>query len=296
MRLGHSLQKQLVITWVVSVLMLFTFMPRLYADIGADELQMGVFPRRNKDLTHKLFKPLADHLSQALGQPVKLQIASDFATFWGNVAQGKYDIMHYNQLHYVKAHKKFGHQVIVSNIELNKSSIASSIIIRKDSGIKSIKDLKGKKVIFGGGVQAMVAYVGTVDMLHKFGLQQDRDYVKQFANNPTNACRAVFAGLADACGAGDVMLEIPYSKNIMDVSQMMVLKRGPALAHLPWAVSKDLPGKKIQLIQEAMLSLNKNESGRQLLKQMHLSGFARVSDADYDVYRETIFRVLQEKY
>ena len=53
-------QNALMLLIVCAVLMPVTI---LAAD---DPLLMGVFPRRNVKLTHQMFTPLADHLSQQL--------------------------------------------------------------------------------------------------------------------------------------------------------------------------------------------------------------------------------------
>ncbi len=109
-------------------------------------LVIGIFPRRNATNTIKMFQPLTDYLSKQLGRPVKLVTARDFSAFWDGVVKQRYDIVHYNQLHYIESHKNYGYQVILANEEFGVKTICGTIMVRTDGGIDKLSDLKGKRV------------------------------------------------------------------------------------------------------------------------------------------------------
>ena len=119
------------------------------------------------------FKPLAEHLSKVLGEEVKIVAPKDFKEFWKGVQSNQYDIVHFNQYHYIKSHKELGYNVIAANEEFGSSTIAGAIAVRSDSGINSVADLKGKTILFGGGKMAMTSYIATTAMLKKAGLNAD---------------------------------------------------------------------------------------------------------------------------
>ena len=206
------------------------------AEEGDNTLHMGIFPRRGAAMTQKMFTPLSEGLSQALGRKVVLDTTHDFASFWQRVNQQRYDIVHYNQYHYVRSHKDLGYQVIAHNVEFGHSRIAGAILVRKDSEVHSLQDLKGKKIAFGGGRKAMQAYIATTYLLREAGLNKG-DYFEQFALNPPKACIATYYHQAAAAGAGDYVLELPVVKKEIDVDEMRYLAVGEKLPHLPWAVS-----------------------------------------------------------
>ena len=156
----------------------------LTSSAAVADLTMGVFPRRPVAKTYKSFKPLAEKLSKALGEPVKLVVAKNFKEFWKGAQSGKYDIVHYNQYHYLLSHKAKGYKVIDVNEEFGSDRIAGSIIVRKDSGINAINDLKGKTILFGGGKKAMGSYIAPTSILIKAGLVAGKDYTVKFSKNP----------------------------------------------------------------------------------------------------------------
>ena len=47
--------------------------------------------------------PLADHLAERLGYKVVLVTSKDFDTFWKGVEEQKYDLVHFNQYHYIRS-------------------------------------------------------------------------------------------------------------------------------------------------------------------------------------------------
>ncbi|MGD8639645.1 MAG: PhnD/SsuA/transferrin family substrate-binding protein [Gammaproteobacteria bacterium] len=166
---------------------------------------MGVFPRRNAKVTMKLFNPIAKYLSRKLGREVELVISKDFESFWEGVTEQRYDLVHYNQYHYLESHKKYGYQVIAKNEEFGSSRISGVITIRVDSGIRSVLDLKGKKIVFGGGPKAMMSYIVPTYLLREGGLRAG-DYEEAFARNPPNAILSAYFRQSAAAGAGRPML------------------------------------------------------------------------------------------
>ncbi len=253
-------------------------------------LKMGVFPRRNARITYRLFSPMAAYLSSKLGVDVKLVIEKDFATFWRAVKQRKFDLVHFNQYHYVVAQKHFGYNAILMNQEYGKSTVSGSIIVRKDSGINSITDLRGKTISFGGGPRAMQSYIVANLLLNQGGVTND-SYTTKFALNPPNAVISTFNKQNDAAGAGDVVLQLDTVKNQIDTSQMKYLTRSDPEPHLPWAVTEMLPEVLQVKIQSILSNLQFHPSGQRILKRAELTALIPAKDSDYDGAREKIITI-----
>ena len=283
-----------VCSMLASLVFLFGIITGAWAQSDAP-LIMGVFPRVSALETNRMFQPLAQYLSEVTGQKVVLETAKDFESFWKGVTEKRYDLVHYNQYHYVKSHKEQGYVAIVKNVEQGKATLGAALLVRADSNIHSIADLKGRKIIFGGDRSAMQAYVITTYLLRKGGLKKG-DYEEEFAKNPPNAVLAAYFKQADAAGAGDHVLDIPSIGKQIDVKKMRYLARGEQLPHLPWAVKGDMPPALRLKIQQAMVNVSKQESTRAMLKGMSYDGFVPASDAEYDKHRQIIKEVLGEDY
>lgn len=256
-------------------------------------LILGIFPRFSATDVHDAYAPMARYLSQALGREVKVETAKDQTAFWQAVTQGRYDIVHYNQMNYVDSHEKFGYDVIAMNEEFGKSTLASALVVRKDSGIDSVMDLKGKTVIFGGGPKAMVAYVGNYVLLKRAGLKKG-DYKEEFSKSPANAIMAVYYKQAAAGGAGDVGFKMQAVDEKIETAELKFLAVGEPMPHLPWAARSTLGADSLKQIQTALLKLNNSPDGPSVLKSAQLTGLRSATDADYDMIRKIIKEAADE--
>lgn len=252
-------------------------------------LVIGIFPRRHATLTMKLYEPLAAYLSSELGREIQVVTAKDFDSFWDGVEQRRFDIVHYNQFHYVRSADRY--RVIANNEEFGTGTVAGALYVRKDSGIESIAQLRGRKIVFGGGKDAMMSYILPSYLLLQAGLQPT-DYETVFAKNPPNSLISLYHGKADASGAGDILIDLPVVRDVMDVSTVTHLGKTERMLHLPWAVRKDMPEALSTRIQTLLVDLKTREGGPAILARAEMTGFGAARDGDYDPHRHVIRKVM----
>ena len=277
------------------IVILLTCSPVMSSYASNNGLTIGVFPRRSAEVTEKMFTPLAHYIGQQLNRKVKLETSPDFATFWQRVSQNRYDLVHYNQYHYIRSHADFGYQVILKNEEFGHDRIAASILVRKDSNIQKLSDLKGKIIAFGGGKKAMISYIATTDMLRRAGLKKG-DYFEQFSLNPPRAVMATYYRQSAAAGAGSYVLDLPKLKKQIRTNEMRYLQTSQTYAHLPWATSKNISPTLREKLQQTLSTLNSSKAGREILKSANLTNLKTATDAEYDPLRKIILETLQEEY
>lgn len=271
--------------WIPALLWLvaMTAMPAARAAEGA--LVMGVFPRLNAGETTTRYAPLADHLSEKLGRKVGLVTSKDFQSFWLGIEEQRYDIVQYNQFHYIRSAKTY--RVIAHNKEFGKSTLAGVLYVRKDSGITGLAQLRGRTVLFGGGEDAMMGYIAPVYMLLQAGLKKE-EFTSRFAVNPLNSVIGVYHKQADAAGSGDGAVEQPALKNAINTDELTVLAASEQLLHLPWAVKRATPAKLRESIQSALVDLENSEAGKKVLASAVLTGIGKAEDKDYDPHRRMV--------
>ncbi|MGD8572236.1 MAG: phosphate/phosphite/phosphonate ABC transporter substrate-binding protein [Gammaproteobacteria bacterium] len=280
---------------IIPALIVFSALSWIPSVVLAD-LTMGIFPRRPPAVTQQAFQPLADYLSQKLGQKVKLEVPKDFSEFWNNLKQNKYDLVHLNQYHYIRSHKEEGYKVIVSNKEFGSGQIAGALSVRKDSGVNSVADLRGKTILFGGGKKAMGSYIAPTAILKKAGLEAGRDYKVAFSKNPPSAVIGVYNKAAAASGSGNVILKIKGVTKRIDSRQMKILAESEPFTQLSWAVKGDMSDDLASKIQDAMVTLDQSAEGKKVLKAARVDDFIPVSDSDYDKVREITKFAIGEEY
>jgi phosphonate transport system substrate-binding protein len=255
-------------------------------------LIMGVFPRHKATETTTMYTPLAIYLSEQLGQKVTLVTSKDFESFWKGVTQQRYDIVHYNQYHYI--HSAQTYTVIVHSQEFGKDAVAGALFVRKDSGITDMSQLRGRKIMFGGGKDAMLSYIAPRFLLKQAGLNEG-DFKTEFAVNPPNAVLALFHKQADAAGGGDILLDLPVVKNAINAEEIKILAATEPLLFLPWAVKRSMSPKLRASIQAIMIELDKTDAGSKVLSAAKATKLGKAEDRDYDPHRKMTSAVFGSK-
>lgn len=258
-------------------------------EAAEDPLVLGVFPRRNASETTRLFTPMANYLGERLGRKVQLVTARDFESFWKGVAEQRYDIVHYNQYHYIRSAHSY--QVIAHIEEQGKSTIAGVIYVRKDSGITSLHQLRGRTVLFGGGEDAMISYITNLYLMLQAGLKND-DFKSLFAVNPPNSVIGLHRRRADAAGAGDGVLDLPMVRKSINADDLTTLATSEPLLQLPVAVKRTMPSRLRTSIRSILVDLKESDAGKQVLKAAVLTGMGKAEDKDYDPHRRIVRAVL----
>jgi len=287
----HQQFQRLVVCLLLTLSILLA-PPLIFAE---DALVMGIFPRRNAETTITYFKPMADYLSKKLNRTIRIETSRNFKSFWQGIKQKRYDLVHFNQYHYVQSNKEFNYQVILKNAEFGKNTLAGAIVVRKDSKLNSLTELKGKKIMFGGGKKAMIAYVVPTYLLQQSGLSK-KDYTEVFAKNPPNALIGTYLKQADAGGTGDVLLNHPVITKRIKPDQLKLIAQGNQLPHLPWATKDTMNPSLKKNIQHLLSTLHLHEEGLKILKSAHLTQIHTATDKEYNIVRNIIEKVTGIKY
>ena len=252
--------------------------------LAADNpLVLGIFPRNKPADTTTMYTPLANHLSEQLGRKVQLVTSKNFETFWSEVKARRFDIVHFNQYHYVNSSQIY--RVVAYNQEFGRSKVAGAIYVRKDSGITSLSQLRGRTVMFGGGKDAMLSYIAPRFLLMQAGLKES-DFTTKFAVSPPNAVLAMYHHQADAAGGGDILLNVRAVRNAINADEVTLLGKTEALLFLPWAVKRNMDAKLGESIQSILLGLGESDAGKAILKSARTTGLGKAEDKDYDPHRK----------
>ena len=255
--------------------------PAIHA--AEDSLVLGIFPRNKATETTTMYTPLANYLSERLGRKVILVTSKDFDSFWKAVTERRYDIVHYNQYHYILSAQSY--RVIGHNREFGKDAVAGALYVRKDAGITEVSQLRGRTIVFGGGKDAMLSYIAPRFLLMQAGLKEG-DFKSEFAVNPPNALLALYHKQADAAGGGDILIDLPVVRNAINTQELRLLAKTEPLLFLPWAVKRTMPAKLGESIQSILVDLGHSDTGKNVLKAAMTTGIGKAGDRDYDPHRK----------
>lgn len=250
----------------------------------ADEgpVRFGVFPRWNAPIMVAGFSPLAAVLGAATGRDVRVETDKDFASFMRRVYAREFDLLHVNQLQYLQAHAQAGYRVIAKLCESSDCAIRAVIVAHADAGVRSVADLRGKTIAFGGR-DAMVSHLLAEALLRRHGLGKN-DYHSVFAKNPPNALLTMYNGAAAAAGVGSPVFERPEIRLRVNTDELRFLAVDEPVPPLPIAVRDDLDPALVRALHRALLDLAISSDGRELLARMGATHFAPAEHDEYVVF------------
>ena len=168
----------------------------------ADEktpLTLGVFPYVTPVQLATFHTPLKDYLAKSLGRPVTLVTAPDFTSFADRTRDGQYDIVftapHLGRL----AETRDGYKRVAQT----SHTVQGFFLVRKDSDIQKIGDLKGKTVMIAQKVS--IVYQMAEHTLRENGLVPGESVTIIDSRTHNNAIHAPLRGEADASVTGKLL-------------------------------------------------------------------------------------------
>ena len=257
-------------------------------------LKLGRIPFTNSTaMVHKHNKFL-EYLTKKLGvKQTRLQTASDYAGIMSLLVKGEIDIAWLATMTSVEARNNPEIQLLVKPIRFGTTSYRGIIIARQDSGIRNLKDLKGKKFAWVEKESAS-GYTFPKALLLEAGINTEKDFSEAaFLSKHDAVVLNVLLGKYDAGACYDDARNTLRDKSKMD--ELTILATTQDITNEPIVVRKSLPPDLIEKIKQALLDLNiKNPEGKEILDDLtDVQGFLPVKDTDYD-YIEKVQNLLDQ--
>lgn len=248
------------------------------AKAATPELVFGIVPQQSASSLARVWIPVMQEIAARSGVQIVFRTTPDIPTFEEGLAKGSYDLAYMNPYHYAVFSKQAGYRAFAKEKGRRLTGI---IVVPKDSPIKDIHELAGKKVAFPAPA-AFAASMLTRAEFARQGVPISVSYVSSHDSVYRGVVRGVFAA-----GGG-----ISRTLEAMDAdvaSGLRVLTKTPSYVPHAFAANKHVSPEVVAKIQKAMLSLSEDEAGQKLLKELSFKGVEPATDAEWDEIRRLNF-------
>ena len=248
-------------------------MPRINLSLGS--VAMDVPAAMVKRLT-----PLAKYLASQTGYNVKFRASPNLDSAVEDLGLGHTQLAYLTPVAYIEAHEKYGAIPLVSPLTHGKSTFNLVIAVRKDSPIKTVRDLQGKKFAFGDE-KALLQPAVVMGAGIKLGDFASYAYLKHY----DNIAKALLNGDFDA----GILKDSTAAK--FEPQGLRIIHVSPPLASYLFAASSRLSPEVVAQLKAALLSLNANTPGNiAVLRALDpaYDGLVTAEDHDYHVIRKLI--------
>lgn len=261
-------------------------------------LRMGFVPSENVQEVMRNAQPIVTMMRKELGMDVVPFVATDYTGVIEAMRAGRLDVAFFAPGAYMLAERQAKAKVILKVVREGKAYFYSAIITHKDSGIKSLKDLRGKTFAFVDPASLSGSLYPRMMLLNE-RLNPERDFKRVIYAGGHDATvlavlnRQVDAGATfanDNTGRYGAWHE--FLKDPKKVSQIRVVAFSKPMPSDNFAVSKDLDPAIVSRVRHALLKISSDPTGRAQLKKIyHIDGFTSATAADYAPVREVFERV-----
>ncbi len=263
------------------------------------ELKVQFVPSQNAETLEAKAKPLEKLLGDKLGIPVSVSVSPDYNTIVEAMASRQVDVGFLPPNAYVLAHdnrkaadlllqaQRYGVNDETGQPTTEKVNYYKSmIIVKKDSPIKSLADLKGKKIGWQD-VTSSAGYVFPAAELKKAGIDPDTDVQGVTIKGHDAAVMALLNGQVDAVAVfqdarNTVKKDVP---TVFD--QTRVIHFTAPIPNDTISVRSDMDQAWRDKISQAFIDIGNDPEGQKIIEDIYTHvGYEKGDDKNFDPVRE----------
>ncbi len=249
--------------------------------VSGTAMTMGIVPLESPAAMFKKFSPLADYLGRCLGRTIELRVPVDFENAIRDIGTGAVSLCFMTPSTYIEARDQYGVQVVAKALRHGKPFHHAAIVVKEDSPVNTLEDLKGRSVAFGDR-HSTSSHILPRSMLLEAGVDLESLAFYDYLGHHDDVARAVLDGQFDAGG----LMETVALKYV--AHGLRILRTSPEIPEFNICVERgadaDVRNKLLQALRELK---DDTPAGREILHSINeeYTGFVESQDSDYEGVR-----------
>ena len=267
-------------------------------DYKPKELTVQCVPSQNADKLEAKAKPLEKLLSDKLGIPVKVSVSTNYNTIVEAMKSKKVDVGFLPPTAYTLAHDQKAADLLLQaqRYGVNKDGSSnkklvddykSEILVKKNSGIKSLKDLKGKKIALQD-VTSTAGYTFPLATLKKeTGINATKDMKIVNVKGHDQAVISLLNGDVDAAAVFQDARTIVKKDQPNVFKDTKILKLTESIPNDTISVRPDMDKKFQEKLKKAFKDIAKSKKGHKIISEVYShEGYTDTRDSNFDIVRK----------
>jgi phosphonate transport system substrate-binding protein len=209
-----------------------------------------------EDGTRADFLPVFNAVSKTTGLQFKLRVGQSYNAVVEAMCNGSADIAFFGPVSYVQAHKRGCADLLAVAVEKGSSTYFAGIFVKASSSIKTLKDLKGKRVAFGD-INSGSSFVFPMTMIMQAKLDPIRDLAAiRMTGSHANSLAALTQGQVDAASLSFDSYEKAVNQGALGGTKIRVLARSVPIPNPPLGMNTRLPSAMKLKLKTAFANVN----------------------------------------
>jgi phosphonate transport system substrate-binding protein len=247
-----------------------------------DALLIGLVPGENIFNQMDRYKPVVDYLSSKLNIEIKLTILSKYGDIIDKFLIRNMDGAFFEGLTGVIAMERLGAEPLAVPIMSDGShKVKYYVIVKKNSDIKDVKDMKGKRIVFVD--KATTGYLFVMAFLKENGISNMGRYFKEcyFTGGHDSVIYAVLDNRADVGVIDSKSYRRIIGKDPVIKEELSIISESEEFLDINLYLKKDLPSDIKTKIKNTLLNMEKDVEGRKVLSRLGALRFIELDKGDF---------------
>jgi phosphonate transport system substrate-binding protein len=250
---------------------------------ASKKLVIGLIPEQNIFRQIERYEPLMAYLGKKTGVRFEVKVLPRYGNIIGNFLASGMDGAFFGSFTYALAHAKLGVEVLARPVALDNSSTYHGLIfVRKDSLIRTARDMKGKRFAFVDKATT-AGYLLPLDYFREHGITEYKGYFKEayFAGTHEDAVYDVLNRKADVGAAKSTVFARLAKADARISKELAVLSKSPDVPENALALRKDIDPALRSRLGEALLAMHGDPDGKKVLEQFGAQRFIETTNEEY---------------
>ena len=253
------------------------------AQSSQQRILIGIVPEMNIFKQKQRFKLLGEHLSKKTGVTVEFTILSRYGNIVDRFTTEKLDGAFFGSFTGALAIKKLGVVPLVRPVNLDGTSTYQGyLFVRKDSGIKGVKEMKNKKMAFVDKATT-AGYLFPLAYLKENGVTDTNHFFSEtfFTGSHDAAISAVLTRKADVGAAKHSVYDRERKHDPRVDNELNIIAKSSSVPSNGFCVRSDLPAPLTNKLKSVLLGLHNDPDGKVILQQFGALKFIETTTRDY---------------
>ncbi len=232
--------------------------------------------------TVKYYGRLAEYIGKKMNRKVELIQRKTYREVNELIRNQEVDMAFVCSGPFVEGRQAFGMEAIAVPLVNGKPYYYAYFIVRKDSGIKSINDLRGRSFAFTDPMSNTGALVPRY-ILSKMGQTPEHFFGKViYTYSHDNSIFAVARGIVDGASVDSLIYDYYKKYRPELVSNTRVIYRSEPYGIPPVVVPPGTPGVIKMKLRETLLGMHKDPEGKKILRALNIDRFVEPEEGIYN--------------
>jgi phosphonate transport system substrate-binding protein len=255
------------------------------------EIHFGIHPLHNPEKLLEVFGPLIDLLNDQIPEfNFKLEASRNYKAFEEKLQKRELEVALPNPYQTILS-LKYGYKIFAKMGD--DKNFRGLIILRKDSPIKTILDLKNKKISYPAAT-ALAATMMPQYYLYKNGINILKDVKNMYVGSQESSILNAYMKESDAACTWPPPWIAFVKNNPEKASQLEVKWETQSLVNNGLVIRDDLYLQLRDKIRKVLFLLPNSERGRKILQTMELSNFEPADEQTYQSVKEFLDQFSKE--